>query len=46
MSCFEWDVDKNKLNERKHGISFEEAKAAFYDPLRIIVEDVGHSSDK
>ncbi|QQR80982.1 MAG: BrnT family toxin [Deltaproteobacteria bacterium] len=46
MSCFEWDVDKNKLNESKHGISFEQAKAAFYDPFRIIVEDTGHSSDK
>ena len=46
MSFFEWDVDKNKLNESKHGISFEEAKAAFYDPLRVIVEYAGHSSDK
>ncbi len=43
MSSFEWDIDKDKRNKTKHGVSFEEAKSAFYDPLRIIVEDLEHS---
>ena len=25
MSRFEWDEEKNLVNQRKHGISFEEA---------------------
>ena len=28
---FEWDENKNQINQRKHGISFEEAKTVFYD---------------
>ena len=28
---FEWDDKKDKTNKRKHGISFEEARTAFYD---------------
>jgi uncharacterized DUF497 family protein len=27
---FEWDNPKAKLNLKKHGINFEEAKAVFY----------------
>ena len=29
---FEWDVDKNKLNQKKHQISFEEAAEIFRYP--------------
>ena len=32
---YEWDENKNKLNQQKHGISFEEAKEVFDDPLQI-----------
>jgi len=32
---FEWNEQKNQLNKQKHGISFEEAKEVFYDPLHI-----------
>ena len=32
---YEWDENKNKLNQQKHGISFEEAKEVFDDPLHI-----------
>ena len=32
---YEWDKNKNKLNQQKHGISFEEAKEVFDDPLQI-----------
>jgi uncharacterized protein len=28
---FEWDTQKAQANDRKHGISFEEAETAFYD---------------
>jgi len=32
---FEWSEEKNRLNIKKHGISFEEAKEVFLDPLHI-----------
>ncbi len=32
---YEWNEEKNKLNQQKHGISFEEAKEVFDDPLHI-----------
>ena len=32
---YEWDENKNKLNQQKHGISFEEAKEVFEDALQI-----------
>lgn len=32
---YEWNEDKNKLNQEKHGISFEEAKEVFEDALQI-----------
>ena len=28
---FEWDEAKNKANQRKHGVSFEEAQTVFFD---------------
>lgn len=30
---FEWDADKADANERKHGVTFEEASTVFADPL-------------
>jgi uncharacterized protein (DUF4415 family) len=36
---FEWDENKNRANQRKHGLSFEEAMHAFYDPLYVSVPD-------
>jgi len=35
----EWDEKKNASNKRKHGVSFEEAQAVFYDDWAILVED-------
>jgi uncharacterized DUF497 family protein len=29
---FEWDSKKADNNEAKHGVSFEEANRAFFDP--------------
>jgi uncharacterized DUF497 family protein len=40
---FEWDEKKNKINLRKHGISFEEAIMVFSDSMRIEIYDRKHS---
>ena len=31
MIAFDWDPAKARANERKHGVSFEEAQSVFYD---------------
>ena len=36
---FEWDAKKNEANIRKHGVSFEEAREVFDDPLHIALLD-------
>lgn len=40
---FEWDAEKNRESQRKHGISFEEARTVFYDEDAIEFYDDGHS---
>ncbi|PIW20574.1 MAG: hypothetical protein COY47_05745 [Chloroflexi bacterium CG_4_10_14_0_8_um_filter_57_5] len=30
---FEWDEDKASINIQKHGVTFEEAAEAFFDPF-------------
>ncbi len=40
---FEWDTEKDTLNQEKHGISFAVAQYAFADPLRIIAKNESHS---
>jgi hypothetical protein len=40
---FEWDEIKNRINQEKHGVSFQYAQKTFFDPNRIIVEDAEHS---
>jgi len=40
---FEWDEDKNKINQRKHKVPFEIAQYAFLDPDRVIAKDIKHS---
>ena len=32
---FEWDERKNRENQRKHGVSFEEARSAFFDQKAV-----------
>ena len=46
MYHFEWDETKNQRNQRKHGISFQEAKSCFYDPQQIAFYDPNHSHDE
>ena len=36
---FEWDEAKNLANQRKHGISFEDASEAFRDPFFVTLLD-------
>ena len=44
MNTFEWDEEKNRANQRKHGISFEEAATIFEGPV-LSLEDEGHHSE-
>jgi uncharacterized protein len=39
---FEWDRKKAERNLKKHGVSFEEAVAVFYDPLSATFDDPDH----
>lgn len=43
---FEWDDEKNKINIKKHKISFSVAKFVFNDENRIEIFDEIHSSDE
>ena len=43
---FEWDIDKNRVNQKKHGVSFEEAKSVFYDDKAIQFWDDDHSEQE
>ena len=39
MVSFEWDARKAKANLARHGVSFEEAREAFRDPLALELLD-------
>ena len=41
---FEWHSKKDQENRTLHGIGFDEAKRAFYDPGRIIFSDSKHTT--
>jgi uncharacterized DUF497 family protein len=43
---FEWDEEKDAINQKRHRISFTDAQEAFYDPNRIIAQDEAHSEDE
>ena len=43
---FEWDERKNTTNQRKHGVSFEEAQTAFYDERALLREDPDEAEDR
>ncbi len=40
---FEWHAAKAALNERKHGVTFQEAEAVWKDLNRIDEDDLDHS---
>ena len=39
---FIWDADKAVANRRKHGIPFEQAAEAFFDPFLKVVDASRH----
>ena len=43
---FECDEEKAEANVAKHGVSFEEAKTIFDDPLYVDFYDPDHSQDE
>lgn len=45
-SDFEWDENKDKANQKKHGVSFALAQLAFLDHQRIILKDLDHSNEE
>jgi len=40
---FEWDNQKARSNEKKHGVSFLEGSSLFRDPLFVVFDDPDHS---
>lgn len=43
---FEWDPKKAVANERKHGVTFQEATTIFSDPMALTFADPDHSVDE
>ena len=43
---FTWDKSKSKANQKKHGISFEEAQTVFFDENAIEFFDPDHSQSE
>lgn len=46
MIRFEWDENKARINQSKHGISFEEAQTVFYDEEALVIDDPEHSEEE
>lgn len=42
----EWDEKKDRVNRRKHGVSFPEAQTVFFDERAIEFDDPEHSADE
>jgi uncharacterized DUF497 family protein len=40
---FSWDSNKDRVNQRDHGIDFQEATTVFSDSLAVTVADPDHS---
>jgi uncharacterized DUF497 family protein len=43
---FIWNRNKAAANEKKHGVSFAEARQAFYDNYAVVEPDKEHSWDE
>ena len=43
---FEWNSRKSTSNQRKHGVSFEEASTVFTDEHALLIDDPEHSEDE
>ncbi len=46
MLSFEWDPNKDLINRRKHGVSFEEAATVFQDVNALVIDDPEHSEEE
>jgi len=46
MVEFIWDEKKNRANLKKHGVDFNDAVRAWYDPDRLDFFDEKHSGDE
>ncbi|OEU44822.1 MAG: hypothetical protein BBJ60_03515 [Desulfobacterales bacterium S7086C20] len=42
-SDFEWNQEKDRVNQEKYGVPFALTQLAFADPNRIMLEDLSHS---
>ena len=43
---FEWDPRKDAENQRKHGVTFEEARTVFYDERALLRDDPDEQDDR
>ncbi len=43
---FTWNEQKNRHNQKKHGVSFEEAESVFYDETARLIDDPDHSIEE
>ena len=43
MIKFEWDENKNLINQEAHGVSFQESVSVFYDDDALLLYDPDHS---
>ena len=43
---FVWDEGKNRQNQKKHGVSFEEAESVFFDEKAREYYDPNHSDEE
>lgn len=43
---FEWDARKASANEKKHGVSFDQARTVFFDENAKLIDDPDHSTDE
>ena len=43
---FEWDPKKARSNQKKHGVSFDEAATAFSDEEGLLLDDPDHSEEE
>jgi uncharacterized DUF497 family protein len=46
VPSFDWDPVKDRINRSKHGVAFERAQRAFFDPRRVIAEDLDHGGNE
>lgn len=46
MITFEWDEGKDKLNQKKHNVSFDEGRSVFYDTNAVQFFDKEHSGNE